>query len=65
MGGKGDTAQEIMVAHFILQTIVAIPNPNRDFLKNSFRYSGAKLWNSLPIEAKVARSENVFKLNLH
>ena len=46
-------------------TDLAIPNPKRDFLKNSFRYSGAKLWNSLPIEAKIARSENVFKLNLH
>ena len=46
-------------------TDLALPNPKRDFLKNSFRYSCAILWNSLPIKAKVARSENVFKLNLH
>ena len=28
---------------------LALPNPKRDFLKNSFRYSCAKLWYSLPI----------------
>ena len=30
MGGKGDTAQEILVAHFILQTIV-VPSPFSSF----------------------------------
>ena len=46
-------------------TDLALPNPKREFLKNSFGYSGAKLWNSLPIEAKLATSENVFILNLN
>ena len=46
-------------------TDLALPNPKREFLKNSFGYSGAKLWNSLPTEAKLAISENVFKLNLN
>ena len=41
----------------ILSKIVAL-------LKNSFRYSDAKLFNRLSLEAKVARLENVFKLNL-
>ena len=46
-------------------TELDLPNPKREFLKNSFGYSGAKLWNSLPTEAKLAISENVFKLNLN
>jgi hypothetical protein len=32
-------------------TDVALPKPRREFLK-SFKYSGAKLWNSLSREAK-------------
>ena len=46
-------------------TDLALPNPKIEFLKNSFEYSGAKLWNSLPTEAKLAISENVFKLSLN
>ena len=28
-------------------TDLALPKPKREFLKKSFKYSGAKLWNSL------------------
>ena len=40
------------------RTDLILPNPKRDYLKKSFKYSGAKLWNSLSTEAKLATSEN-------
>ena len=43
---------------------LVLPAPRREFLKKSFKYSGAKLWNNLSLEAKLARSENVFKSNI-
>ena len=42
------------------RTDLILPNPKRDYLKKSFKYSGAKLWNSLSTEAKLATSENAF-----
>ena len=43
------------------RTDLIFPNPKRDHLKKSFnKYSGAKLWNSLSTEAKLATSENAF-----
>ena len=33
---------------------LALPKPKTNFLKRSFRYSAAKLWNSLPSEVKGA-----------
>ena len=42
-------------------TDLALPKPRREFLKKSFKYSGAKLWNSLPREAKEAQSIYSFK----
>ena len=45
-------------------TDLALPNPKREFLKKSFKYSGAKLWNSLSQVAKLAESEYVFKINI-
>ncbi len=41
-------------------TDLLVPIRKRDFLKRSFKYSGAKLWNSLSTDAKLATSENVF-----
>ena len=38
-----------------------IPFPRTNFLKNSFQYSGAVLWNSLPSELRQAESVNIFK----
>ena len=46
-------------------TDLALPIPRREFLKKSFKYSGAKLWNSLSLEAKLAQSEYVFKRNIN
>ena len=46
-------------------TDLALPIPRREFLKKSFKYSGTKLWNSLSLEAKLAQSEYVFKLNIN
>ena len=42
-------------------TDLTLPKPNREFLKKSFNYSGAKLWNSLPLDAKVAESVYQFR----
>ena len=37
---------------------LAIPQPHTNYTKNSFSYSGAVLWNSLPIELRQADSLN-------
>ena len=39
---------------------VCLPKPNTDYLKRSFSYSGAMLWNSLPEQARKATSINTF-----
>jgi hypothetical protein len=46
-------------------TDLVLPHPKREFLKNSFKFSGAKLWNSLPLQAKLAQSEYTFKMNIN
>ena len=38
-----------------------MPRPNREYLKKSFSYSGAKLWNELPREVKDAPTLHLFK----
>ena len=45
-------------------TDLALPKPKREFLKKSFKYSGAKLWNSLSIDTKLAESMHLFKSHL-
>ena len=37
-------------------TDLILPKPKREFLKISFKYSGAMLWNQLLNEAKIAES---------
>ena len=37
-------------------TDLVLPHPKREFLKSSFKFSRAKLWNSLPLQAKLAQS---------
>ena len=46
-------------------TDLVLPHPKREFLKNSFKFSGAKLWNSLPLQVKLAQSEYTFKMNIN
>jgi hypothetical protein len=43
------------------QTDLTLPKPNREFLKRSFKYSGAYLWNNHPLEAKQAQSIYIVK----
>ena len=40
--------------------ILAVPLPRTNFLKNSFSYSGAVLWNSLPSDLRRAESLSDF-----
>ena len=42
------------------RTDLILPNPKRDS-----KYSGAKLWNSLSTEAKLATSENAFLASIN
>ena len=42
-------------------TDLSIPKPKKEFLKRSFRYRGAVLWNNLSYEAKTAQSIYSFK----
>ena len=38
-----------------------VPFPRTNFMKNSFTYSGAVLWNSLPCHVREAKSLSQFK----
>ena len=40
---------------------LTIPLPHTNLMKNSFSYSGAVLWNSLPIELQQADSLDAFR----
>ena len=42
-------------------TDLTLPKPKREFLKKSFKYSSAVLWNQLSIEEKLAESLHSFK----
>jgi hypothetical protein len=52
-----------------VQSDLALPKPRREFLKQCFKYSGAKLWKSLSIDAQLAESiysfKNLLKQNDH
>ena len=38
-----------------------LPKPRTDYLKRSFSYSGASLWNDLPEDVRTAKSLRNFK----
>ena len=40
---------------------LAVPLPRTNFLKNSFSYNGAVLWNSLPTNLRQAQTIASFK----
>ena len=44
-----------------------VPFPRTNFMKNSFSYSGADFWNSLPCNVRETKSLSQFKrlVNLH
>ena len=44
-----------------------VPFPRTNFMKNSFSYGGAVLWNSLPCNVRESKSLSQFKrlVNLH
>ena len=44
---------------------LTIPQPRTNYLRNSFHYSGAVLWNSLPETIRQAESLHNFKSLLH
>ena len=41
--------------------LLAPPQPRTNYMKNSLSYSGAALWNSLPIEVRRAHTLSQFK----
>ena len=43
---------------------VILPKPKTDFLKKSFKFSGAKLWNNLPLNTKLQNTFLSFKRHL-
>ena len=42
-----------------------LPKPRTDYLKRSFDYSGALLWNSLPENIRAIRSIGQFKKEIN
>ena len=45
-----------------IETDLALPRPKPYFLKHSFKYSGAMLWNNHSYKAKTAQSLSKFKI---
>ena len=43
---------------------LVLPQPRTDYLKRSFLYSGAQLWNNLPLDLRQASSLTDFKSKL-
>jgi len=43
---------------------LVLPQPRTDYLKRSFSYSGAQLWNNLPVDLRQATSLTDFKSKL-
>ena len=44
---------------------MVIPKHNREFFKNTFQYSGANIWNSLPVNLRTSSSLAAFKNALY
>ena len=47
-----------------METDLALPRPYTNFLKRSFKYNGAMLWNNLSYKVKTAQSLSDFKHKL-
>ena len=43
---------------------LSLPKPNTDYMKKIFKLSGAKLWNSLPVQLKLLPTLSTFKRGL-
>ena len=43
---------------------LALPQPHTDYVRKSFSYSGAPLWNSLPTDIRVSKTLGEFKTKL-
>ena len=43
---------------------LALPQPRTDYVRKSFSYSGAALWNSLPTDVRVSKTKGEFKTKL-
>ena len=56
---RSDNINDYYLSNY--DTDLSIPQPEKEFLKRSFRYRGAVLWNSLSYEAKSAQSVYFFK----
>ena len=52
------------VNNLYIETDLALPRPYANFLKRSFKYSGAILWYNLSYEPKTAQSLSDFKHKL-
>ena len=52
------------VSNYSLRDTVSkltVPFPRTNYLKNSFGYSGAEAWNSLPVDLRQTNSLNAFR----
>ena len=43
------------------EDLLYVPKPNCESFRNSFAYSGAKIWNSIPLNVKSAKTIEQFK----
>ena len=43
---------------------LSVPKSNLNFIRNSFTYKCAQLWNKLPEDVKLAHNVNIFKSKL-
>ena len=47
-----------------MENKLSLPQPQTDYLKRSFLYSGAHLWNNLPLDLRQTSSLTDFKSKL-
>ena len=55
------TDRSAISTYLLCKGNLAVPRPVLIFCKNSFSYSGAVLWNSLPTELRQAQTHISFK----
>jgi len=75
MGGSGETPEyssnkfifrNDTTSHRLrnIEMRLALPQPRTDYFRKRFSYSGATLWNSLPVDRRTSTTLNEFKTRL-
>ena len=58
------TIDSFIIYQFLSLSIICLPQPRTNSMKNSFMYDGAKLWNSIPNEIRESKSLSCIQKNI-